>query len=326
MSIIRMLLSFALLAALVCWEPKAVTAQSYPSRPIKVIVPYPPGGNTDLCGRLFAQRLSELLDGSAVIDNRGGSGGTLGVTAATRSPGDGYTLLHATNSELTVVPAVQANLPYDPLKSLVPISTTCTLPFVLVTRKSLPVDNIKELITLARQRPATMTFASVGIGSSNHLILEPFKSLFGIDVIHVPYKGGGPAANDLLGGHVDASFATLSSILPQVQSGDLRALLVTSEKRAPLLPDIPSAGELGFKDLIVMNWNAFLAPAGTPSAIIDKLHHAIVTAGADPAMIERVRKAGAEVTTSSPGEVTSLLANDLARWSKIAKEKGIKIE
>jgi tripartite-type tricarboxylate transporter receptor subunit TctC len=310
----------------VCCEPKAVAAQSYPSRPIKVIVPYPPGGNTDLCGRLFAQRLSELLDGSAVIDNRGGSGGTLGVTAATRSPGDGYTLLHATNSELTVVPAVQANLPYDPLKSLVPISTTCTLPFVLVTRKSLPVDSINELITLARQRPATMTFASVGIGSSNHLILEPFKSLFGIDVIHVPYKGGGPAANDLLGGHVDASFATLSSILPQVQSGDLRALLVTSEKRAPLLPDIPSAGELGFKDLIVMNWNAFLAPAGTPSAIIDKLHHAIVTAGADPAMIERVRKAGAEVTTSSPREVTSLLANDLALWSKIAKEKGIKIE
>jgi tripartite-type tricarboxylate transporter receptor subunit TctC len=166
-----------------------VPAQTYPSRPVKVIVPYPLGGNTDLVGRLFAQRLSELLDGSVVIDNRGGGSGTLGVAAAARANADGYMLLHATNSELTVMPAVQAHPSYDPLKSLTPISTTCVFPFALVTRKNLPVQTVQDLVVLARQKPGTLTSASVGAGSANHLILEPFKFLFTIDVVHVPYKG-----------------------------------------------------------------------------------------------------------------------------------------
>jgi tripartite-type tricarboxylate transporter receptor subunit TctC len=302
------------------------SAQTYPSRPIKVVVPYPPGGNTDLVGRLFARRMSEILGVSMVIDNRGGGGGTLGVDAAARAEADGYTLLHATNSELTVVPAVQANLPYDPLKSLVPISTTCEVPFVLVTRKTLPVQAVQDVVAFARQRPGTLTFASVGVGTANHLIIEPFKRQFGIDVVHVPYKGGGPVANDLLGGHVDASFATLSSILPQVRSGDLRALLVTSKPRASQLPDVPSAGELGFDNLIVVNWNVFLAPTGTAPAIVARLHDAIVEAGNDPAVIDATRKAGAEPMTSTPSATSARLAADLARWTRIAKDNGIKIE
>ena len=322
MPILRLLLQIALSVAL--WS--AASAQTYPSHPIKVIVPYPPGGNTDLVGRMFAQRLAEILKVSVVIDNRGGGGGTIGVDAAARAEPDGYTLLHATNSELAVVPAVQPNLPYDPIKNLIAISTTCEFPFVLVTRKDLPVQSVQDLVALARQKPGTLTFASVGIGSANHLVIEPFKALFKIDVVHIPYKGGGPAANDLLGGHVDASFATLSSILAQVRSGDLRALLVTSKNRIPQLPEVPSAGELGLNDLIVNLWNAFLAPAGTPAAIIDRLHDAIVEAGNEPAMIASVRQAGAEIATSTPAAASALLAADLARWTRIAKDTGIKIE
>jgi tripartite-type tricarboxylate transporter receptor subunit TctC len=326
MFVIRMLRPIVLSLLLWSAAPDLVSAQTYPTRPIKVVVPYPPGGNTDLVGRLFARRMSEILGVSIVIDNRGGSGGTLGVDAAARADADGYTLLHATNSEMTVVPAVQANLPYDPLKSLTTISMTCELPFVLVTRKTLPAQSVADLVALARQRPGTLTFASVGTGSSNHLILEPFKKQFDIDVVHVPYRGGGPAANDLLGGHVDASFATLSSILPQVRSGDLRALLVTSKGRASQLPEIPSAGELGFDNLIVLNWNAFYAPAGTSPAIVARLHDVVVKAGNDPAVIDATRKAGAEPMTSTPAAVSARLESDLALWTRIAKDNGIKIE
>ena len=322
MPILRLLLQIVLSFAL--WS--GASAETYPSHPIKIIVPYPPGGNTDLVGRMFAQRLGEIFKVSLVIDNRGGGGGTIGVDAAARAEPDGYTLLHATNSELAVVPAVQPNLPYDPIKNLIAISTTCEFPFVLVTRKDLPVQSVQDFVALARQKPGTLTFASVGVGSANHLVIEPFKALFHVDVVHVPYKGGGPAANDLLGGHVDASFATLSSILPQVRSGDLRALLVTSKSRVPQLPEVPSAGELGLSDLIVNNWNAFLAPAETPAAVVDRLHDAIVEAGNEPALIASVRQAGAEISTSTPAAASALLVADLARWTRIAKNTGIKIE
>ena len=326
MFIIRTLLQILLSLTLWWAAPVCASAQTYPSRTIRVVVPYPPGGNTDLVGRLFARRMSEILGVSIVIDNRGGGGGTLGVDAAARADADGYTLLHATNSELTVVPAVQPNLPYDPLKNLVAISTTCEFPFVLVTRKTLPVRTVQDIVALARQRPGALTFASVGVGSANHLIIEPFKALFNIDVVHVPYKGGGPAANDLLGGHVDASFATLSSVLQQVRSGDLRALLVTSKVRMSQLPDVPTAGELGYHDLIVVNWNAFFAPAGASPAIVSRLHDAIVEAGNDPVMVDSTRKAGAEIATSTPSAVSARLAADLARWTRLARDKGIKIE
>jgi tripartite-type tricarboxylate transporter receptor subunit TctC len=325
-SAIRTVLPAVLVLAFWAGAASWASAQTYPSRPIKVIVPYPPGGNTDLVGRLFARRLSDILGVSMVIDNRGGGGGTIGVEAATRAEADGYTLLHATNSELTVVPAVQPKLPYDPLKSLVAISTTCELPFVLIARKNLAVQSVQDIVALARQRPGTLTFGSVGVGSANHLVLEPFKAQFNIDVVHVPYRGGGPLANDLLGGHLDASFATLSSVLPQVLSGDLRALLVTSKNRVSHLPDVPGAGEFGWSELIVTNWNAFFAPVGTPTAVVERLQNAIGEAGNDPAMVEAVRKAGAELATSTPAAVSALLSADLSRWSGIAKSAGIKIE
>jgi len=326
MSVIKTLIQIALSVVLWLAAPCCAAAQSYPSRPIKIVVPYPPGGNTDIIARLYSERLNNILGVSAVIDNRGGGGGTIGVEVAARSKPDGYTLLHATNSELTVVPAVRETLPYDPLKDLVAISTTSELPFVLVARTDLPVKAVQDLASLAKQNPGKLTFASVGTGSANHLIIELFKSLFNVDVIHVPYKGGGPVMTDLLGGHVDASFATVSSILPQVRLGGLRALLVTSKDRISQLPEVPSAGELGLGDLVVENWTAFFVPAGTDSAIIGRLHDAIVEAGTDPAMIDAVQKVGADVATSTPSAAGALVASDFARWSRIARERGIKVE
>lgn len=319
------LLHIALYAAFGLVMSISATAQSYPSRPIKIIVPYPPGGNADLIARIFAEPLGSILGATMVIDNRPGGGAVIGAEAAARSAPDGYTLLHATNSELTVVPAVRT-LAYDPATNLAAISTTSKFPFMLVTRKDLPVKSLEELVALAKQQPGKLTFGSVGTGTANHLIIEPLKSHFKIDVLHVPYKGAGPVLTDLLGGHVDASFATVSSMLPQVRSGDLRALLVTSKERVPQLPDVPSAGELGLNELITENWTAFLAPAGTDPAILATLHSAITQAGKSAALIEAVRKAGVEPTISSAGEISSMLKSDLERWRRITKETGIKIE
>jgi tripartite-type tricarboxylate transporter receptor subunit TctC len=315
-----------LFLALCVTMPLSAVAQSYPSRSIKIVVPYPPGGNTDVIARLYAEQLSGILSVSTVIDNRGGSGGAIGVEVAAHAKPDGYTLLHATDSELTVLPAVRPDLRYDPRKDLMAVSTTSKFPFVLVVRKDLPAASFQDLVSLAKQKPGKLTFGSVGIGSANHLATELFQTLLKVDVVHVPYSGGGPVMTDLLGGHLDAGFATVSSILSQVRAGDLRALLVTSKDRISQLPGVPSAGELGLGDLIVENWTAFFAPAGTDPAIIATLHDAIVRAGAASGMIDAVHKAGAEAATSTPGAAGALVTSDLARWVRVAKEKGIKIE
>lgn len=317
---VLLLLCFSVVAA------TQVAAQSYPSRPIKIVVPYPPGGNTDIIGRLFVERLSSRLGATVTIDNRGGGGGTIGVEYAARSTPDGYTLLHATNNELTVLPAVRSTMPYDTLNDLIPISTTSRFPFVLVTRKDLPAKTLQDLVQLAKERPGKLTFGSVGAGTANHMMLEPLKARFGVDVLHVPYKGGGLILNDLLGGHLDGSFSTVSSILPQVQSGDLKALLVTGKSRIPQLPDVPSAGELGLNDLVAENWTAFFVPAGTDAAIVKKLHDAIADASKEPAMIEAVRKVGAELVSESTSDTGLRVKNDLERWRGIAKAGGITVD
>lgn len=303
----------------------AAQAQSYPSRPIRVVVPYPPGGNADIIARLFGERLNGL-GAPTIIDNRGGGGGAIGLEYAAHAAPDGYTIVHATNNEMTVVPAVRTALAYDPIKDFIPISTTSKFPFVLVVRKDLPVKTLDDLVALAKAQPGRLTFGSVGIGTANHLILEPFKARFNIDVLHVPYKGAAPILGDLLGGHLDASFTTVSSILPQVQNGDLRALLVAGKSRIPQLPDVPSAGELGLNDVVAENWTAFLAPAGTDPAIVAKLHDAIDAAGRDPAMASAIEKAGAQVATSTPSAAAALIKTDLERWRAIAKDKGIKVD
>jgi tripartite-type tricarboxylate transporter receptor subunit TctC len=324
--VIAALMLVGLLSALFVAMPSFAAAQSYPSRSIKIVVPYPPGGNTDVIARLYAEQLGSMLSVSTVIDNRGGSGGAIGVEVAAHAKPDGYTLLHATNSELTVLPAVRPDVRYDPRKDLMAVSTTSRFPFVLVTRKDLAAASFQDLVALAKQKSGKLTFGSVGVGSANHLATELFQTLLKVDVVHVPYSGGGPVMTDLLGGHLDASFATVSSILSQVRSGDLRALLVTSKDRIAQLPDVPSVGELGLNDLVVENWTSFFAPAGMDPAIIATLHDAVVRAGAGPGMIDAVGKAGAQVMTSTPSEASALLASDLARWIRVARDKGIKIE
>ena len=310
-------LVFALLFATTAW------AQPYPAKPIRIVVPYPPGGNADLVARPIAQELGRILNVPVIIDNRGGATGSIGADAVARAPADGYTLLFATNNEMSVMSALQPNLPYDPVKSFEPITLVATFPFALVTRRSLPVRTINELVTLAKQKPGTLTIASAGNGSANHLIIEPFKSLFAIDVTHVPYKGGGPALADLVAGHVDASFATLTSIVGHVRSGKLTPLMVTSDSRSPVLPDVPSAAELGYHDLVATNWNALFAPIGTPKDIIGKLHAALVSAAKEPAVQARVAGAGATIETSTPAALSTRVASELARWSKVVKEARI---
>jgi tripartite-type tricarboxylate transporter receptor subunit TctC len=326
MAVFKTLMRLALSAVLASAIAFSVVAQPYPSRPIRIIVPYPPGGNADLVARLYADGLGPILGTTMVIDNRPGGGGAIGAEAAARSAPDGYTLLHATSSELTVIPAVRSTLSYDPVKDFIAISTTSRFPFMLVTRKDLPVKNLDDFVSLARQQPGKITFGSVGTGTANHLIIEPFKARFNIDVLYVPYKGAGPVLTDLLGGHVDASFATVSSMLPQVQSGDLRALFVTSKGRASQLPDVPSAGELGLDEMLTDNWTAFLLPSGTEPALVQKLHAAIVQAGKATVTVEAVRKAGSEAVTSPTPEIGAIMASDIQRWRRITTETGIKID
>jgi tripartite-type tricarboxylate transporter receptor subunit TctC len=213
----RMLIHVALIVGFFLATPLHVSAQTYPSRPIKVIVPYPPGGNADLVARLYSEGIGSVLGVTTVIDNRAGAGGAIGAEAAARAAPDGYTIAHATNSELGVIPAARSDLPYDPPRDFIAISTTSRFPFMIVVRKGLPVTNLQELVALAKQRP--VTFGSIGIGTANHLIIEPLKAHFKIDLPIVPYRGAGLVLTDLLGGHVDASFATVSSMLQQVNSG-----------------------------------------------------------------------------------------------------------
>jgi len=325
MSVAKTAVQIAVWLGLSILVPYSAGAQPYPSRPIRIVVPYPPGGNTDIIARLFAERLNRL-GAPIVVDNRAGSGGAIGLEYAARSTPDGYTIAHATNNELTVVPAVRSTLAYDPVKDFMPISTTSKFPFVLVTRKDLPANTLADFVALAKTQPGKLSLGTVGVATANDLIIDSFEARFNVEVLKVPYNGASLVLADLLGGHIDASFATVSSILPQVQSGELRALVVASKERITQLPDVPSAGELGLDDLVAENWTAFLAPAGTAPAFIAKLHGAIDEIGREPAMAAAIEKAGAQVATSSPSDCAALLRSDLARWREIAKEKGIKID
>jgi tripartite-type tricarboxylate transporter receptor subunit TctC len=324
MFFVRTLIRVALLVAVGLAAPLSAAAQPYPSRPIKVIVPYPPGGNADLVARLYSDAISGVFGVPVVIDNRPGAGGALGAEAIARAAPDGYTVGHATNSELGVIPAIRGDLPYDPPKDLIAISTTSRFPFMIVVRKGLPVNNLQELVALAKQRP--VTFASIGTGTANHLIIEPLKARFGIDLPIVPYRGAGPTLTDLLGGHVDANFATVSSMLQQVRAGDLRAILVTSKERYPQLPDVPSAGELGLPELLTENWTGFLVPTGTDREIVMKWHDVITRVGKSPAVVDAVQKAGSvAVTSASPEEVQATMKADIEHWRGIVKTYNIKL-
>ena len=300
--------------------------QTYPSKVIRMVVAWPPGGAADVVARPTAQKLSEAMGQQVVVDNRGGATGTLGAGIVAKAPPDGYTLLLGTTNELCMSPPLYAKLPYDPTVDFAPISPIIVYPNVLAVNPALPVRTAKDLIALAKARPGQINFASGGLGSTNHLSAEVFKLLEKVNVNHVPYKGGGPALTDLMGGHVEAMFATLPSAVNHVRSGKLRALLVTSETRTRALPDVPSAPEAGIPGLIVSTWSGMLAPAGTPRDIVLKLNAEILKLARTEDMKSKMDALSADVYTTTPEEFATLIRHDFDLWSKVVKQSGAKAE
>ena len=302
-----------------------VMAQNYPARPIKLVVPYPPGGTADISARLVADEWAKALGGTMVIENKGGAGGNIGVDAVAKSAPDGYTIGLQTVS-LAINPALIKKMPYDTLKDLAPIGLVASTQHVLVVNKDVPAKDVKELIALVKAKPDKLSYGSAGSGSTFHMAAELFKAETGTSILHVPYRGGGPALVDTIGGQVDMSFPVLSAALPQVQGDKLRALAVTGAKRSTLLPDVPTIAEAGVPNYRFEPWIMMFAPANTPAPIIEKLNATLVQTLNQPALKARMVKEGFDPLPSSPGEARSLLDQELPRWAKLVKERGITAE
>ncbi len=301
-------------------------AQAYPAKPVRLVVPFPPGGPADSVARILAQKLSDALGQQVVVDNRAGATGTIGAGIVAKSPPDGYTLLLGTSNELAMSPGLYEKLPYEPTKDFTPLSNVINFPNILVVNPHLPARNVNELVALARAKPGQLSFATSGIGSTNHLTGVVFQDIEKVKVNYVPYKGGGPAVTDLMGGHVDSMFATMPSVVPFVKSNKLKALVLTDNKRWAALPDVPSAKEAGVPELIVITWNGVLGPTGMPEAIVAKLNSDIVAVANSADMKERMRAQAAEIATTTPEEFAAMLRNDYAKWSKVIKQAGMRAE
>jgi tripartite-type tricarboxylate transporter receptor subunit TctC len=316
----RRFLALALLLAF-C----APAAAEYPDHPVRLIIPFPPGGSNDVVGRLVAKQLSIKLGAQVFVDNRGGAGGVLGTEAAAVAPPDGYTLLiislaHAVN------PSLYPKLTYDPIKSFAPISILATGPNVLVVNPELPVKDVKELLALARQKPGELDYASAGVGSFQHLGGELFKLTAGVNLQHVPYKGGGPAMQDVIAGHVKVMFSSLVQTTPFIKSGALRALGTGGAKRNPVLPDVPTIAEAGVPGYVSDNWWGIMAPAGTPQPIVDKVYAAAQEALKAPELQEAFAREGAASVTMSTAEFQKYIENEIAKWARVVKEGNIKAQ
>ncbi len=315
----RRLFAFALLLALV-----TPAAAEYPDKPVRLIIPFPPGGSNDVVGRLVANQLSEKLGHKVFVDNRGGAGGVLGTEAAAAASPDGYTLLivsiaHAVNPALY-------KLNYDPIKSFTPISILATGPNVLAVNPQLPVHNVKELVALAKEKPGELDYASAGVGSFQHLGGELFKLVAGVNLQHVPYKGGGPAMQDVIAGHVKIMFSSLVQTTPFIQSGQLRALGTGGSQRNPVLPDVPTIAEAGVPGYEANNWWGIMAPAGTPKEIVDRLYKDIQATLTSPELKAAFDREGAAAVTMSTEEFTKYIENEIVKWGRVVREGNIKAQ
>ena len=291
-----------------------------------MIIPFPPGGTTDILGRVAAQKMGEALGQQVVPDNRPGAAGNIGTELAAKAPPDGHTLLTAPGSTLTIHPSLYAKLPFDPLKDFAPVTVLAAVPNALVVHPSLPARNVKELIALAKSKPGQLNYASTGAGQSTHLSMELFKTMAGLKITHVPYKGSAPAVTDLLGGHVPVMFDNMPSALPHVKAGKLRALAVSTLKRSPVAPEIPTVAESGLPGFEVSVWFAVLAPAATPKAIVDRLNQILVKALQAPDVRERLLTQGAEPVGNTPEQFTDLMKRDLVKWAKVVKAADIRLD
>jgi tripartite-type tricarboxylate transporter receptor subunit TctC len=311
-------------AALLLALTGAAAAEDYPVRPVHLIIPFPPGGSNDVVGRMIAIQLSERLGKQVVVENRGGAGGVIGTETASNATPDGYTLLvisiaHAVNPWLY-------KLNYDPIKSFVPVGILATGPNVLVVNPQVPIQSVKELIAYAKQKPGELHYASAGVGSFQHLGGELFKLTAGIDILHVPFRGGGPAMIDVLGGFSQVMFSSLVQTTPHIRSGQLRALGTGGLKRSPVLPDVPTIDEAGLPGYEAVNWWGIVAPAGTPPEIVAKLNKALGEVQSAPETQQRFANEGAEVTQMAPAEFGAFMVREMGKWERVVKQSGMKAE
>ena len=300
-------------------------AGSFPSREIRFIVPFPPGGGNDILARMLGPRMSDVLGKPVVVDNRPGAGGNLGTDQAARSPADGYTIVIASN-QITINPGLGQKLPFDVERHFTPIAMVASVPMLLVVHPSLPVANVGELVALARSQPGRLNHATPGNGTPQHLAFELLNKMAKIDVTHVPYKGTGPAVADLLGGQVQAAFATLASVAQHVRAGKLRAIAVAPATRSPLMPEVPTVAESGVAGYDVPLWYSILAPAGTPPEAVDRLSTELRRVVESTDMRERMVAQGFQPGFIGPVEMQTLIRNDVKRWQAIGRETGIRIE
>jgi tripartite-type tricarboxylate transporter receptor subunit TctC len=313
-----------LAAALLLCVPHAF-AQTYPAKPIRIVVPYPPGGFNDTLGRTFAAKFSEVWGQPAFVENKPGANTVIGTDFVAKSAPDGYTLLIVA-FPFAVTPSLLKNMPYDTVKDFAPVVWAAVSPNVLVVNPSLPVKSVAELVALAKAKPNSLSYASTGNGSSNHISMELFKSLAGVEIVHIPYKGSGPAVTDLLGGQVQLMFDNAPNVMPQVKAGKLRALGMSSAKRSSFAPDIPTVAESGVPGYEVAVWFGLVAPAGTPREIVQKLNAEAMRILAMPDVRERFLSQGVEPVGSTPEQFGEHIKSQMTQWAKVVQDAGVKAE
>ena len=319
MNFSRSLAALQLTAAIAAASP--VAAQDYPKKQIDIVVPFVAGGTTDSIARLIAQRFSESWSQTVVVNNRPGGGSTIGHQVVAKAPPDGHTLLVTTIS--FAITAVMQKLPFNSIKDFAPITELASLPLILVVHPSVPATNVKEFIAMAKAKPGGWDFASSGVGTSPHLAAEMFKSMAGVDLVHVPYKGNAEAMNAFLGGHIKIYFALVPAVLQHVKAGTLRPLAVTTENRLPYLPEVPTIAESGFPGYEISSWQAVLAPGGTPKDIVAKINGELVRMLNSPEVRRRITLEGADPVGSTPDQFAERVKSEIAKWSKVAKAAGI---
>ena len=315
-----------ILCGLLCSVAAVASAQTYPTKPVRLMVPFPPGGSTDIVARIVAQKLAAQLGQGVVIENRGGAGGSLGTAVVAKAPADGYTLTVGTTSTHVVAPSVFQKLEYDPVKDFAPISLIAVTPDLLVVNPKVQAKTLKELVELMKSQPGKMNYASAGVGSTTHLAMEMLKGASQTYALHIPYNGNGPAGPAVIAGQVEILFGSLPAVLPHAKSGRVRALAVGTPKRSPSLPDVPTVSESGYPGFDASLWLAIMAPAGTPQPVIDRLHKEVVAAVADKATAESLDKNGAEPITSTPAELAAMIRDGVGKYAKVVKDAGVKPE
>jgi tripartite-type tricarboxylate transporter receptor subunit TctC len=316
---------FAVMAAVCAMAGVVHAADTYPSRPIRMIVAYPPGGGTDQVGRVLADQLTVTLGQNVVVDNRGGATGNIGTELAARAVPDGYTLLMGNVAPNAVNVSLFKKLGFDPVKDFAPVSLVAVTPNILVAHPSMPVKTIKELIAYAKAKPGTLNFPSAGVGSSSHLAGEMLKSLAGISMVHIPFKGGGPALVAVIAGEVQIMFATMPAAMPHVKSGKVKPVAVTTAKRSQAMPELPTIAESGVKGYEASTWYGLLAPAQTPPAIVTRLHADTVKILAGPTR-QRLEAQGFEPEGGTPAEFAAYIKTEIVKWAKVIKDAGIPAE